>query len=241
MPQQRRSLQQDLDTLSRALIRSGRPYASPHELAYLVNVALVFAGVRGAARIEIESAAFFRTLRGLMRRHHPHLRLVRWSAHRREPILMDARDPQNVRDMDQIKRALRERGGPRNDREPVVTEPMGRLLGYLCPYRDSERGTEWDSAGSISLCAVFADGSFSDLAGFGCSKMDLGSDPAVARVGMDRVIVELKKQWLEPANAALRGARLLPVSMPESADRVISHFCLQVTRPGRRKREEVLA
>ena len=218
------SIQNDIDALS----CTGREYNSPLDFVPIVNVALVLSGVRGAARLETTDAAFFQAMRELMQRRYPHLKLVHWNAYNAEPVLMDASDPQNVKDMDQIVHALRD-GGSVKACEPIVTDPTGRMLGYPCPYRDSETGSEWDSGGCISLCAEFADGSSTmGVAGFGCSKMDLGADPETA---LERIVAKMRQRWLEPANAALKGVRFLPASNPASADRVISHFFLEVVKP----------
>ena len=116
------SIQNDIDALS----CTGREYNSPLDFVPIVNVALVLSGVRGAARLETTDAAFFQAMRELMQRRYPHLKLVHWNAYNAEPVLMDASDPQNVKDMDQIVHALRD-GGSDKACEPIVTDPTGRM------------------------------------------------------------------------------------------------------------------
>jgi len=208
MPTQRLDAQPVLPKLVTASVRDG---ASPRDaescMLKSINTALVWAGVRPAARLDSspDGPAFRRAVQSIAKASGRPLRMVRWGRSDTEPLVIDAQRcrPQDV---EAIVHAD-------SDLTPSVSAAMGRLLGYRCLYRDSADAKAWKSAGVMTLYAdvqrADAESMKSDmraglvslwLAGFGCSRQDMDDQQ------MARMLRRMIKEWGQASSRTLAGS-----------------------------------
>ncbi len=189
-----------VQALARAAARDGARASDAEDvLENAINAVLVLAGVRPAARLDHHRGvgpAFSRALKTLAVRSGRPLRLQPWGPSSVEPPVVDTQRC-SARDIATVVE------GSDSDLTPTISAAMGRLLGYRCPYRESDSGTRWKGAGVIALTAdvqrVDA-GTMGAatlwLAGFGCAR---GED---APGTMRRMVNE----WGQASSRALAGS-----------------------------------
>ena len=193
----RTQLWRDLDTLASAL--ADIENATWYDVYLVLNCASALTGIRQAARLETTSKPFWKALRKLLRlQRYSHLRIVKWRrGNAVEPILANVSDPQVRADLDDIRHAYDI--GVQSDIDPRVVTTMGRLLGYLCPYRQDD--DMYNSGGELAITAMW-NGSPVSIFEFGCHQKDTKPRRLAS------MLKDMNAKWVAPANDLIAGCTL---------------------------------
>ena len=159
---------------------------STEGLSNAINAALVHAGVRHAARLDMGSQP---TLLPSLRRNK--LAVVDWAGGSYEPLVVRSDDADALALCDRLLR--------RGNKDAL----LGRLLGYACDLPTNAKPS-WMVNFAVHVRPVVVGGArrrseYNWLAGFRCSNR------AHTRGDMDRLLERYAALWVDPADAALAG------------------------------------
>ena len=185
--------------MEKLAVAMGADGSDPEVLCSVINVCLVCAGVRSAARLDFPqdlTASFLQKVRSIGR--HRGMQVVTWGGHKNEPLFVNT-DAVDARDLATVRSC---RG---SDLEPVVNAAMGRLLGYMCLYPSGTFGESREFVlvalvRRVDYCATTPEIGLQklQLAGFGCANN-------MSKRRLASIRAQMMVEWVGPACAALGG------------------------------------